>query len=454
MLDLLPLVSQIQTSDKYKDCCHAMLSFLKLDLGDLISDLLNRISRPSFIRSNFPKHEWITRVVKEADFPLTSDNYNSLVINLPSTIRADLLKQCCDDGAHSNAEFISPLVFTSYEDGTLGKVFSMLLKSVGHLSASNYVDDCLLQTLPSLSTSDLLSFVRYLADHHILGLYQQKFWMVVGYDKKEDGHDLLLDILKDLYPDDETSVYFSSEDLHNLLVFVESDDIKEVLERKCDILSKAKNDFEDFVLKTKSTPRLLLSRENISFVILKEDFLLYRICKVFGVHSTICLLKNMSDLGKNTDQITELLKQIEEKEDYEMLNSLMKYYSLFLSSEIRHHGKKLLSRNTKAGMVRAYENFTATQMYYYSYVTHKPLDNNFLDHVLKENLVDEEIAHLLMIQYLHYPDNASTALPMLISEEYYKHLSRKDKKLLLHLTKYAQLSEENAADEMSSPSSS
>ena len=453
MTDIMPLVSQIQTTDKFKDISHAVLSFLKLGLSDIIPDFLKKISRRSFINNNIRKHEWIIRVVKEADFPLTPANYRALVVELPSHIRASLLLQCCNEGATpSNVAFISELVATSYQDQTLVEVFRLLLKSVGHLTAASYVDECLLYTLPSFNSSDLLTFVRYLADHHILGMYEQKFWMIVAYDKKDDGKDLLIDILQDLYPNEESSAYFSLDDLHNLLTMVKSVDIKQILQRKYDILENQKDTFEYKImnLEIKSTAKLFQFGKNLSFVLLKEDYLLYRISKLYGIHSTTYLMQNLTDFGKNTDHLTELLRQIEEKKDYKMLGILMRYYGVFLPVSIREHGKKLLSQNSKAKNVRVYENFTETQMYYYSYVTHMPHDDDLIKQFLEKKLNPQDICNLLLVQYFHYPEYASTALSILSNnKEYHRYLTKNDKALLKLLSKINESSKVQNSAELS-----
>ena len=439
-LDIIPLISgQSSSSSPQTHIVHAILAFVRLGIKDLVPLLINKVSDPSFAsfsRNNISKDGWITRVLNLKYVSFQSADYDALITPLSSSCRAQLIKKCCDEGTH--LDFIKQAILNSYESQTLHEVMLFLLQQGRNLSAGDYVDDCLIHTCPSLSGGKILALIRFLADHSIVNSYQQKFWMIVAYDKKDDCEDLAVDILRELYGEQDISVYFSVQDLNNLMQLVSSEQIQRELRGRADNMVSIIEEFELSVLQRKSTPRLLLGGVNgtMSFQLLKENNLLYRVAQTFGVHSAIANLKTVTKVGKNCNDLVEFMKQIEVNEDHAMLKSLLKYYGFLLPPRMKIYGEKKLQKERKLKKT-SYDKVTEIQLYLYSYLAHMPLDEHIMT-MLKGSLNDNEIANLLMVQHVLNPVNVTeendSVTALLNSPQYFKCLNKKDRKLLLHIS--------------------
>ena len=436
-LDLVPLISgQSSSSSTQTHFLHTILAFIRLQMQDLVPLLINRISNPKFTnvknKKSIAKDSWIMKVLNLEGVSLKAADYDALITPLIPTTRAELLRKCCDEG--TNHSFIKQTVLNSYEAGTLKEVMLFVLQKGKDLSATDYVDDCLIHSCSSLSGGEILSLIRELADHSIVNSYQQKFWMIVAYDRKENGEDLAIEMLQEVYGGDENSVYFSTHDLNNLIQLVSSERLQEELQHRADNLASKIEHFEIEVLEKKNIAKLfdVSATGDLCFQLLKVNDLLYKIACKFGVHAMMTILQNVTFVGKNCNDLVELMKQIETNNDDQMLQLFLTYYGFLLPLVLKSYGERSLA-NTQKFKKSSYDKVTEMQLYLYSFLSHMPMDKNVLA-VLQKRLNKYEITHILMAQYI-LNINADTEetyfiMELLNSRKYQKYLSKKDKELL------------------------
>ena len=432
-LDIIPLISgQSSSASPQTHIVHTILAFVHLGVKDLVPLLINKISNPSFSsiskKTSLSKDGWIMRVLNLKGVSLEAGDYDALITPLSASCRAQLVKKCCDEGAHLN--FVKQAVLNSYDTGTLHEMMLFLLQQAKNLSASDYVDDCLLHTCPTLPGEKILALVRLLTDHSLLNSYQQKFWMIVAYDKKENCEDLAMDILRELYGDRDGSMYFSIHDLNNLVQLVSSDKIRQELLQRANVMESALEEFESSVLQKEDTCTLLNS--NLSLQLLKENHLMYKIAQIFGIHTTVAALQTVTEVSKNCNDLGELLKQIEVNEDYGMMKSVLTYYGFLLPPHMRDYCERKLIKKRKLKKA-SYERLTEIQLYLYSYLLHMPFDEETMA-MLQNRLNENEIVHLLMVHHVLNRQGTNSAVTLLnLPTVCSRRLSKKDKELLLHI---------------------
>ena len=405
-------------------------------MQDLVPLLINKISSHKFAnvknKKGIAKDSWIMQVLNLEGVSLKAADYDALITPLIPTTRAELLRKCCDEG--TNHAFIKQTVLNSYEAGSLKEVMLFVLQKGKDLSAADYVDDCLLHSCSSLSGGEILSLIRELADHSIVNSYQQKFWMIVAYDRKENGEELAIEMLEEVYGEGRNSVYFSTHDLNNLMQLVSSERLREELQHRADSLASKIEHFEIEVLAKKSTAKLLDGSANgdLCFQLLKVNDLLYKIASTFGIHAMMATLQTVTVVGKNCNDLVELMKQIETNDDDEMLQSFLTYYGFLLPLRLKSYGESNLVKAQKFKK-SSYEKVTETQLYLYSFLTHMSINENVLA-VLQKRLTKYEIAQILMAQYIldTKADTEETdfVMEILNSRKYQKYLSKEDKELL------------------------
>jgi hypothetical protein len=217
---------------------------------------------------------------------------------------------------------------------------------------------------------------------------------------------------------------------------ISSEEIRIELRRRADSLVKMLREFES-VLEKKNTRRLLLSVVNncVSFQLLKENNLLYRIAQTFGIHAAVATMLNVTEIGKNCNDLGELMKQIEVNTNHSMQEFFLKYYGFLLPPRMKAYGERLLTDERKLRRT-SYEKVTELQLYLYSYLAHMPLDENVMA-MLNGSLKDHEIINLLMA--LHVLNRGDDTGPysveiILNSPPYHRKLSKKDKRLLMDLS--------------------
>ena len=276
----------------------------------------------------------------------------------------------------------------------------------------------------------MLELVRYLSDHEILTKHQESLWTIVGHGTKEGGGGIALELLEELYCGEEG--YFSCVELSNMAHLVQSGLLERELRRREGELSEKKRRLEQ-VIEHKAGSIKQIMQEDLSILLLKEDRFLSQIAGKFGVHACVAVIDKCCNIQKSSIELVELVRQLEAQGDIQSMQTFLLGYGYLLPPNIRQYAERLV---LKKGKLRDhYEHFTQTQMYLYSYLAHKPVDEPMSEVLENFELSARDECLMLMIRFVLYPSGREEVRGLLKSGRYTgdNHIiTKNDKKLIYY----------------------
>ena len=292
------------------------------------------------------------------------------VQHLSPTHNARLLETSISNHWHTN--IIKPIIKTSYEGDTLGETLSYMVTIIDALSASDYFDDCMIYSFPTMEPSEILSIARFLQDNSFITGKQEAFWMIVAFDRK-DQCDLSQSLFESLYPNNDT-VYFSITDFRNLDRLLSNQHLKALVSQKLEHLVERVVKIEK-LLKQRNHGALLSACGN-SVAILEENNLVAQIVANTGCHFTALVLATFFPLSRNTHQLELVVRQLEGSKSYSHLATFVTYYGFLFPEELRSYTEGKM-RKVGIKLKKNYPNIKHCQMYLYSYLVNRQTDVNW-----------------------------------------------------------------------------